>query len=328
MVFVTGGTGFIGSHVVRALVASGERVRCLVRAQSRRDALAMDGVDLVEGDLMDTHRLPRALDGCRVVYHCAADYRLGARDPRELHRTNVEGTDRVLAAAASAGVERVVHTSSVGALGTRADGRPADEETPARLDEMIGPYKQTKFLAEQIALDWNARGLPVVIVNPSTPVGEGDARPTPTGRIVVDFLNGRMPAYVDTHLNVVDVRDVAAGHLLAARHGRPGERYILGHRNMSLAGLLAALAAASGRRAPRLRLPHWVPLAIATLEAPIAWATKRTPRIPLESVRMARKNMTFDAGKAVRELGLPQSPVEVALDRAVDWYRTHGYVHA
>jgi dihydroflavonol-4-reductase len=327
MVFVTGGTGFIGCHVVRALVGAGERVRALVRPTSRREELPA-AVEAFEGDLADRERLRRGLEGCATLYHCAADYRLGAPDPERLHEVNVEGTDRVLGAAADAGVARVVHTSSVGALGTREDGAPADETTPAALERMIGAYKRSKFLAERVAESWHQRGLAVVIVNPSTPVGEADARPTPTGQIIVDFLNGKMPAYVDTRLNLIDVRDVAAGHLLAAARGRPGERYILGHRNMTLAELLQGLASIAGRAAPRVRLPHWVPMALATLEAPLAWARRRPARIPLESVRMARRNMSFDASKAVRELGLPQSPIEPALARAVAWYRERGYVRA
>lgn len=324
---VTGATGFIGSHVARALIEQGERTRCLVRVTSRRDTLPA-GVEVVEGDLADADGLRRAMHGCDVVYHCAADYRLGARDPSVLHRTNVDGTENVLAAAAAAGVRRVVHTSSVGALGTRADGQAADEGTPAVLDDMVGPYKRSKFLAERVVEAWHRRGLPVVIVNPSTPVGEGDARPTPTGRIIVDFLSGRMPAYVDARLNLIDVRDVAVGHLLAATRGQPGERYILGHRNMTLQELLAALAQASGRATPRVRLPHWVPMTLATLEAPLAWATGREPRISIEAVRMSRRNMSFDASKAVRDLGLPQSPIEDALARAVAWYREHGHAPA
>ncbi|HXK08431.1 MAG TPA: hopanoid-associated sugar epimerase [Vicinamibacteria bacterium] len=324
---VTGGTGFVGGHVVEALVAAGRSVRCLVRPGSGR-RLAGAPVELVSGDLREPASLPPALEGVDTVYHCAADYRLGLPDPRPLHETNVSGTEHLLRAAAEAGVRRVVHTSSVGALGLRRDGIPADEATPVSLGEIVGPYKRSKYDAEQVALRWCARGLPVVIVNPSTPVGERDGKPTPTGRIIVDFLNGGIPAYVDTGLNLVDVRDVAAGHLLAAARGRPGERYILGHRNLSFREMLEMLARLAGRRPPRLRLPHVVPLAVAAVDEGISRLLGRTPRISLEAVRMSAHHMYFDASKAVRELALPQSPVEEALARAIAWFRDNGYARA
>jgi dihydroflavonol-4-reductase len=323
MILVTGGSGFIGGHVVRALLARGSPVRCLVRSANSKN---LDGlpVERVMGDLADPRALRRAARGCKTVFHCAGDYRLGAPLPAELYRTNVVGTRNVLEASCEAGVSRIVYTSSVGTLGLRADGHPADEETPVRLSDMVGHYKRSKFLAEREAEVWARRGAPVVIVNPSAPVGERDVKPTPTGRIVVDFLRGRMPAYVETGLNVVDVRDVAEGHLRAAEHGRPGEKYILGHRNMSLRELLETLAHLTGRRAPRLALPYWVPYALALLNAPWAAARKVAPRLSLESVRMSRKWMFFDPNKAVRELGLPQSPVEEALLRAVNWFERAG----
>jgi dihydroflavonol-4-reductase len=327
MVFVTGGTGFVGAHLVRALLARGEAVRCLVRP-GRREAFEGLPVEIVEGDLGDRALLRRALDGCGTLFHCAADYRLHVPDPEAMYRSNVEGTDNVLAAAADAGVSRIVYTSSVATLVGADGGAPATETAAPALDDMVGPYKRSKFLAERTALAWHARGLPVVIVNPSTPIGELDIKPTPTGRLVVDFLNRRMPAYVNTGLNLVDVKDVAAGHLLAAERGQPGERYILGHRNMSLREVLGALGEVARLPAPRLRLPHLVPLALAALEAPWARLTGRAPRIPLDGVRMSRRTMFVDAGKAVRELGLPQSPVEEALARAVGWFRSHGYAPA
>lgn len=328
-VCLTGGTGFIGAHIARALVEEragegGGEVRCLVRAGSRVENLAGLAVERVVGDLTDPGSLRRAFAGCEVVYHCAADYRLYARDPAELHRHNVEGTRNVLAAAAEVGAGRVVYTSSVGALASSADGAVRDESDRPALDEVIGHYKRSKYLAEREAEDWAARGLPVVIVSPSTPVGELDIKPTPTGQILVDFLNGRLPAYVDTGLNVIDVRDVAAGHLLAARRGRPGERYILGHRNLTLAQLLGLLAQLTGLPAPRWRLPHWLPLAIAHLEAPVARWRGREPRVPLDGARMARNKMFFDAAKARRELGLPQSSIEAALRRAVAYFVERG----
>jgi dihydroflavonol-4-reductase len=325
MDLVTGGTGFVGTHVVRALLARGSSVRCLVRPASPRTNLADLDVEVVEGDLQDMGSLGRAMAGVSTLYHCAADYRLSPRAADEIYASNVGGTSNVLLAAAEAGVSRVVHTSSVGALGLTKDGSPADEETPVDPATLIGAYKRSKHAAESIARQWAERGLPVVIVNPSTPVGERDVKPTPTGKMIVDFLNGRMPAYVDTGLNLVDVRDVAAGHLLAAERGRPGERYILGNRNMTLKEILDSLASITGLPAPRVRLPHWVPLAAASVE--LAWSrvSRREPSIPLEGVRLARHKMYFDSNKAVRELGLPQSDVVHALARAVSWYRANGY---
>ena len=283
-------------------------------------------MDLVEGDLRDRFSLDRALRGVETLYHVAADYRLWTKDPGELYRANAGGTENVLAAAAGAGVGRVVYTSSVGALGLTKDGSPADETTPVARDEVVGHYKKSKYDAERVAEAWAARGLPVVIVNPSTPVGERDVKPTPTGQLVVDFLNRKLPAYVDTGLNLIDVRDVAAGHLLAADTGRTGEKYILGHRNMTLKEILEALASITGLPAPTVRLPHGIPLAVAAVDTFVSGLLGRTPRVSLESVRMSRHRMFFDASKAVRELGLPQSPVEGALGRAVSWFRENGYV--
>ncbi|HTR02574.1 MAG TPA: hopanoid-associated sugar epimerase [Thermoanaerobaculia bacterium] len=325
MDLVTGGTGFVGSHVVRALLEKGGRVRCLARPGSRRDNLAGLDVEIAEGDLTDPASLERALGGVATLYHVAADYRLWTRDPEELYRANAGGTENVLAAAAKAGVSRVVYTSSVAALGLTDDGSPATETTPVVRDRIIGHYKKSKYDAECVAERWAARGLPVVIVNPSTPIGEGDIKPTPTGQMIVDFMSRRMPAYVDTGLNLVDVRDVAAGHLLAAERGRPGERYILGNRNMTLKEILDRLAAITGLPAPRTRLPHWVPLSAAAVATGIARVTGKPPRFSLESVRMSTHRMYFDASKAVRELGLPQTPVEQALSRAVAWFREKGY---
>jgi dihydroflavonol-4-reductase len=323
---VTGATGFVGANVVRALLARGDAVRVLVRPSSDRRAIAGLAVEVVEGDLLDAASIRRAVAGVRQVYHVAADYRLWTTDPRELYRTNVEGTRAVLAACADAGVERVVHTSSVGALGIPADGTPGTETTPVTLADMVGPYKASKFLAEEVAREWAARGLPVVIVNPSTPVGPWDVKPTPTGRIIVDFLRGRMFATLDTGLNLVDVRDVARGHLLAAERGRTGERYILGHRNLSLAEIFGLLAALTGHPAPRLRIPYAVAWASALAMEAGARITGREPRASLTSVRMARRRMYFSATRAVQELELPQSPVEDALAAAVEWFAAHGYV--
>lgn len=311
--------------MARALARRGIEVRCLVREGSTLRRL--EGVDatLRPGDLLDPASLERAAAGCRALFHCAADYRLWAPAPDDILRTNVEGTRNVLRAAEAAGVARVVHTSSVGALAGGTREAPADESGEVDATALVGPYKRSKYLAEREAAAFAERGLDVVIVNPSTPVGEGDVKPTPTGKVIVDFLRGRMPAYVDTGLNIIDVRDVAEGHVLAALHGRTGERYILGNRNMSLRELLEALASIAGRGAPRVRLPHWIPLVAA--HAAEAWAglAGGEPAVSLAAVRMARQPMYFDAGKAVRELGLPQSPIEPALERAVAWFRAHGY---
>lgn len=321
--FLTGATGFIGGHLLRRLQERGEDVRCLVRDPARLPAA---DVEVVEGDLRDRDALLDAIEGCGTVYHCAADYRLYARRPKDLYESNVDGTRHVLEAAAHHGVERVVYTSSVGALGLHRDGTPADEETPVALSDMVGHYKRSKFLAEREADRWIARGLPIVIVNPSTPVGEGDVKPTDTGRIILDFLNRRVPAYIDTGLNLVDVRDVAAGHILAMQKGRPGERYILAHQDLSLREIYTLLARITGLPAPRVALPYFIPLGYSALETLFAHFTRREPRVSLEAVRLARHTMYFSPTKAVRELGLPQTPVEEALSRAVDWFREQGYV--
>lgn len=328
MNLVTGGTGFVGAHVVRALLARGAGVRCLVRRTSRRSNLEGLPVEIVEGDLSDPASLVRAMRGVSTLYHVAADYRLWSKDPGELYRANAGGTENILSAASAAGVARVVYTSTVGALGLTKDGSPADETTPVSRDTIVGHYKKSKFDAERVAEAYAAKGLPVVIVNPSTPVGELDVKPTPTGQMIVDYLNRRLPAYVDTGLNLVDVRDVAAGHLLAAEKGRPGEKYILGSRNMTLKEILDLLAVITGLPAPTLRLPHAIPLAVAAVDTFAADLLGRPPRVSLESVRMSRHRMFFDASKAVRELGLTQSPVEDALARAARWFRENGYVRA
>jgi dihydroflavonol-4-reductase len=325
--FITGATGFIGGHIARLLLEKGWRVRGLRRGDASGPFLEGAAVDWRSGDLRDFDRVREAMEGSDAVFHVAADYRLWARNPAEIIESNVGGTENVLEAALSCGAGRVVYTSSVGALGLRADGKPADENTPVRLEDMVGVYKRSKFLAERKAEEYFARGLPVVIVNPSTPVGAGDHKPTPTGRIIVDFLSGRMPAYIDTGLNLVDVRDVALGHLLALERGRAGEKYILGNGNgnRTLSEIFEALEKVSGIPAPRVRLPRAPILALAHLNAVFSKITGIEPRIPLEGVRMAHRRMFFDPGKAVRELGLPQTPVEEALKGAVEWFRENGY---
>jgi len=312
--------------VARALAARGDALRLLLRPTSDRRGVAGLRFEEAIGDLRDPESLKRAVEGCSVVYHVAADYRLWSKDPSELERSNVDGTRNLLAACERAGVEKIVYTSTVGAIGIVGDGTPGDEDSPVSLEQMTGPYKRTKFLAEQTALDFARRGLPVVIVNPTAPVGEADWKPTPTGRILVDFLRGATPAYLDTGLNLVDVRDVALGHLAAAERGRAGERYILGAENLSLRAILERLARISGRPAPRVRIPYaaaWLFGAAGT-----AWAevSGLEPRAPLEAVRMARKKMYVRSDKAERELGWRPGPVEPALERAVEWFRVNGYV--
>jgi dihydroflavonol-4-reductase len=323
---ITGATGFVGSHVARLLIGSGDSVRALVRPTSDLRALEGLPVERVAGDLRDAASLDRAMSGVRRVFHVAADYRLWSRRPDEIYESNVTGTRNLLDAARRAGVERFVYTSTVATIAVSRPGALPNEDTRATLNEMIGHYKRSKFLAEQEALAAAVDGLPVVVVNPTTPVGPGDSKPTPTGQIIVDFLSGRMPAYVDTGLNVVAVEDVAAGHLLAAERGRVGERYVLGGRNMTLKQILDVLSDVSRRAAPRLRIPHIVALAAAYADQTFSWMAGREPRIPLEGVRMARHKMFVDSSKAARELGYETTPVERALERAVQWYERNHYV--
>ncbi len=323
---VTGGTGFVGRAVVTELLNAGREVRVLAR-NPKHPALAGLEVEVAGGDLRDAASLKRALKGCTSVFHVAADYRLWVPDPQEMYAVNVEGTRHLLAAAAAAGVERVVYTSTVGALGNPGDGTPGNEETPVGLGEMVGHYKRSKFLAEQVALDFAQKGLSVVVVNPSTPVGPWDSRPTPTGQMLVDFLKGRMPAYLETGLNLVHVRDVARGHLLAAEKGRVGEKYILGHENLSLSRIFQMLGEISGRPAPRVKLPYGPVLALAYVnEFWSKYLSRGTPRLTVTAVRMAKKYMYFDSSKAVRELGFSQTSAKQALAEAVKWFREHGYV--
>ncbi|HEY3138408.1 MAG TPA: hopanoid-associated sugar epimerase [Blastocatellia bacterium] len=326
-VLVTGGTGFVGSHLVRILLERGEEVRCLVRSSSRRDNLEDLSVEFVIGDLRDLDSLKRAARGCHILYHCAADYRLWCNDPAEMYAANVKGTNNIMQAAFDEGIQRVVYTSTVGCLGLNDNGTPASEDTPVTIEDMIGHYKRSKFLAEELARDWSRRGLPVVIVNPSTPVGELDIKPTPTGKIIVDFLRGKMFGYVETGMNLIDVRDCAEGHVLAAEKGRVGERYILGGPNVTLKEMFDMLASVSDVASPKVKVPHWVAEIYASLEN--FWSiniARREPDVPLESVKLARHKMWFDASKAVAELGLRQTPIGDALQRAVKWFQEHRYV--
>lgn len=323
---ITGASGFIGSHLARYLVGRGERVRVLVRPQSDLRALAGLAVEPVYGDLRNPASLEAAMEGVRRVYHVAADYRLWAKHPQEIYDSNVLGTRNILEAARPRAIERFIYTSSVATLASPSEGGLPNERTEARLEEMIGHYKRSKYLAEQEAVRAAGNGLPVVIVNPTAPVGPWDWKPTPTGRIVLDFLQGRMPAYLDTGLNLVPVEDVAVGHALAAERGRIGERYILGARNMTLKEILEALSSVSGRPAPKIRLPYAVALAAAYADYLLSGMLARPPRIPLEGVRMAKHKMFVDCSKAERDLGFRSGPVEAALERAVRWYTENNYV--
>ena len=317
---VTGASGFLGWHVARLLRERGIPVRALVRKGSRVDDL---DVELAEGDLRDRDSLGRAAAGCSLAFHVAADYRLWAKRPSEIYSSNVDGTRNLLEACHAAGVERIVYTSTVGCIGFVKDGL-GNETTPVGLEDMTGHYKRSKFLAERVALEFAQAGLPIVIVNPTAPIGAHDVKPTPTGRIVVDFLRGAMPAFVDTGLNLLDVRDCAAGHWLACEKGRGGERYILGSENLTLKEILERLARIAGRRPPRFRIPH----AVATIAGACstAWAelTGEPPQVPLEAVRMARKKMWVSHEKARRELGFDPAPADVALRAAVEWFQGPG----
>jgi dihydroflavonol-4-reductase len=318
---VTGASGFIGWHIARLLTERGHKVRALVRPTSKLRELEAEPVT---GDLRDAESLERAVAGCGLVFHVAADYRLWARDSGELYRSNVEGTRNLLEAARRHGVEKLVYTSTVGCIGIPKGGM-GDETEPVTLEEMKGAYKRSKFLAERVALDFAAAGFPVVVVNPTAPVGDHDVKPTPTGGIVLDFLKGAMPAFIDTGLNLVDVRDTAEAHLLAAERGRPGERYIVGCENLTLAGIFQKLAGLTGKQAPRVKLPYAVAYAAGVVTTGWARVTGKPPRAPLDAVRMAKKKMFVSHEKAHRELGFAPGPVDAALGRAVEWFRANGY---
>lgn len=326
---VTGTTGFIGASLVRELIADGRDVRVLVRPNA--DLSNIDGlnVEVVHGDLRERDSLDAALKGCDVLYHAAAYYSLWSRDKRMMYDINVQGTRNILEAAMSASVHKVVYTSTVGCIGLRPDGRPADEQTPLDPAILCNDYKLSKYQAEQAALEFAGQGLPVVIVNPSAPVGPRDIKPTPTGQLILDFVNGKMPAYLNTGLNLIDVRDCARGHILAEHKGKVGERYILGNRNMSLHEILLALEKITGIKAPGIQLPYWVAYAAGWVcETVSDFITHQPPAVPLAGVKMAKYLMYFDASKAVRELGLPQNSVEHALEDAVRWMRDHEKLHA
>jgi dihydroflavonol-4-reductase len=325
---MTGTTGFVGAAVLRKVLEGGDEARALVRPGSDRRNLAGLEVEVVEGDLTDMASVEAAAKGCDVVFHVAADYRLWVVDPVPMYAANVDGTRNVMLAAATAGARRIVHTSSVATLGYASDGRPADEDTPSTVTDMIGHYKRSKFMAEE-EVDRLVReeGLPIVIVNPSTPVGPRDVKPTPTGQMIVNAASGRMPAYVETGLNMVHVDDVAAGHLLALEKGRIGERYILGGEDMSLRDILIAIAHITGGHPPRVSLPHGLVLPIAFLME--TWARLvggAAPMVTTDGVRLSRKRMFFSSAKATRELGYAPRPAYAAIEEAITWFRENGYL--
>lgn len=326
LAFVTGATGFLGSHVARVLSDQGANLRLLVRPSSNPRNLEGLKAETAIGDLRDEASLERAMSGCDAVFHVAADYRLWMRDPNEMYRSNVEGTRAILAAARKNAVRRVVYTSSVATIGFRNDGQAADEDSPVSLADMIGHYKRSKFMAEQIAMEAGRSGLHVVTVNPTTPVGEQDVKPTPTGRIVVDFLKRKFPAYVDTGLNLVDVRECAGGHVAALEKGKSGERYILGGENLTLKQILDKLGEITGLPSPRVKLPYFFAFATGVVDELITGRLlRREPRATVDTVRMGRKKMFASCAKAERELGWKIVPVTDAMRRAVEWFRANGY---
>jgi dihydroflavonol-4-reductase len=327
--FVTGATGFVGSHVARVLAGQGAELRLLVRSSSNPKNIEALKAERVVGDLRDPASLEKAMAGCDVVFHVAADYRLWVRDPEQMYRSNVEGTRAVLDAARKNGVRRMVYTSSVATMGFSSNGHAADEDSPVSLANMIGPYKRSKFMAEQVALEAGRNGMHVVVVNPSTPVGEQDIKPTPTGRIIVDFLKKKFPAYVDTGLNLVDVDACARGHVAALEKGRSGERYILGGENLTLKQILDKLAAITGLPSPKIKVPYVVALATGVVDEVVTGRIfGREPRATIDAVRMARKKMFVSSAKAERELGWKAAGVDGALRRAVEWFQANGYVNA
>jgi len=322
---VTGATGFVGAAVVRALLKTGVDVRVLARRDSDFSNLQQFKIDGAYGDLRDKDSLRKALAGCQQLYHIAAHYALWARNPAIFYDVNVTGTKNLLEAARDVGTERIVYCSTIGAIGLPPDGGLGTEKTPVSLKQMAGHYKRSKYLAEQEVLKLAKQGLPVVIVNPSAPVGEGDVKPTPTGQMIVEFMKGRMPAYIETGMNIVDVDDVAAGHLLAMEKGRIGERYILGTKNLMLREVFQILSHLTGVKMPSVKLPRELILPLAYLNLAFSWVTGIPPRIPLEGVKMAKYKMHYDCSKAIRELGIPQTPPEIALEKAVRWFRDHHY---
>jgi dihydroflavonol-4-reductase len=326
LAFVTGATGFLGSHVARVLADQGANLRLLVRSTSNLRNLEGLKAETATGDLRDAASLEKAMAGCDAVFHVAADYRLWLRDPAEMYRSNVAGTRAILEAARKNNVQRVVYTSSVATVGFTSNGQPADEDSPVSIADMIGHYKRSKFMAEQLALEAGRGGMHVVTVNPTTPIGEQDVKPTPTGRIVVDFLKRKFPAYVETGLNLVDVRECARGHARAFEKGRSGERYILGGENLTLKQILDKLGKITGLPSPRMKLPYVFAFAAGVIDEAITGGVlKREPRATVDTVRMGKKKMFATSAKAERELGWRIVPVDDALQRAVQWFQANGY---
>ncbi|HEY6273787.1 MAG TPA: hopanoid-associated sugar epimerase [Terriglobales bacterium] len=324
--FITGATGFVGSHVAEALAERGAELRLLVRPESKTDNISGLKAETAIGDLCNPDSIKKAMNGCDFVFHLAADYRLWVRDPEQMYRANVEGTRAIIQAAQECGVRRVIYCSSVATMGFASDGSIADENSPVSLTGMIGHYKRSKFMAEQVALEAGRSGRNVVVVNPTTPIGERDIKPTPTGRIIVDFLNRKFPAYVDTGLNLVDVKEVARGHLLAMERAVPGQRYILGGENLTLKQILDKLARLTGLPSPKTRVPHAVAMGFAVVDQFfVGTIMGKEPRATVEAVRMGRKKMFASSAKAERELGYKSVPVENALERAIEWFQAHGY---
>jgi dihydroflavonol-4-reductase len=326
LALVTGATGFVGSHVARALAAQGADLRLLVRSSSDLRNIQELQAERVTGDLRDAASLKKAVAGCDVVFHVAADYRLWVRDPNQMYRSNVEGTRAILEAARESGVRRVVYTSSVATMGFTSNGPVADESSPVSLANMIGHYKRSKFMAEEVAIAASRSGMDVVVVNPTTPVGERDIKPTPTGRIVVDFLKKKFPAYVDTGLNLVDVAECARGHVAAMEKGRSGERYILGGENLTLKQILDKLSVITGLPSPKIRVPYVVAFATGVVDQVVTgYIRQREPRATIDAVRMGQKKMFVSSSKAERYLGWKTVPVDGGLRRAVEWFQANGY---
>ncbi len=328
LAFVTGATGFVGSHVARVLAEKGAELRLLVRASSNLKNIEGLNAECVVGDLRDPDSLEKAMSGCDAVFHVAADYRLWVRDPEQMYKANVEGTRELLKAAKKSGVRRVVYTSSVATMGFTSNGHLADENSPVSLDNMIGPYKRSKFMAEQVAMEAACKEMDVVTVNPTTPIGDHDIKPTPTGRIVVDFLKKKFPAYVDTGLNLVDVDECARGHVAAFEKGKSGERYILGGENLTLKQILDKLAVITALPSPTIKVPYVVALTTGVVDEVFTGRIMgKEPRATIDAVRMGKKKMFVTSAKAERELGWKQVPVDNALHRAVEWFRANGYVN-
>lgn len=323
---VTGATGFIGGNLVRELLHQGYQVKTLVRKESDRRNIEGLNVEIALGDLSDRASLAGAMEGCDVLFHVAACYTFWARDPKVIYETNVHGTENILAAAVAKGIEKVVYTSTESTIGIAKNGSLGTEEMETNPDQLAGHYKKSKYMAEKAALKMGGEGLPLVVVNPTAPVGPLDIKPTPTGQFIVDFLNGKMPAYVNTGLNLIDVQDVAKGHILALERGRIGERYILGNKNLAFKEILGILEQITGIKAPRLKIPIWIALGAGYADEFVSGRIRgRCPRVPVAGVKTARKFRHFDCSKAIGELGLSQKPVEEALEKAVRWFRQNGY---